>query len=47
MRGVITRREILVHALTIMRLFGAKAYWRCLCASFGSTPTTFLEVVFK
>jgi hypothetical protein len=25
MRGVITRREVLMHALTIMRLFGPRA----------------------
>jgi hypothetical protein len=47
MRGLITRREILIHAVTIVRLFGARAYWRCLCAAFGSAPTTFLEVVLK
>ncbi len=47
MRGTITRKEILVHALTIARLFGARAYWRCLCAAFSSAPSTFLDVVFK
>jgi hypothetical protein len=47
MRGVITRREVLVHTLTIVRHFGARTYWRCLRAAFGSEPTTFLEVVFK
>ena len=46
MRGVITRREVLIHSLTIVRLFGARAYWRCLCAAFSPVPTTFLEVVF-
>ncbi len=47
MRGVITRKEILIHSFTIVRLFGARAYWRCLCASFSSAPSTFLEVVLK
>jgi hypothetical protein len=47
MRGVITRREVLIHSLIIVRLFGGKAYWRCLCAAFSSAPTTFLEVVFS
>ena len=47
MRGVITRKDILINALTIVRLFGARAYWRCLCAAFSSAPSTFLEVVMK
>ncbi len=47
MRGVITRREVLIHSLKIVRLFGARAYWRCLRASFSSAPSTFLEVVFR
>ena len=45
MRGVITRKEVLSHALTIVRLFGARAYWRCLRAAFSSAPSTFLAVV--
>jgi hypothetical protein len=47
MRGTITRKEVLIHTLTIVRLFGTRAYWRCLCAAFSSAPSTFLEVVFK
>ncbi len=47
MRGVITRREVLIHTVTIVRLFGARVYWRCLRAAFGSAPTTFLKVVFQ
>jgi hypothetical protein len=46
MRGLITRRELLTHWLTIVRLFGPRAYLRCLRAAFGATPTTFLETVF-
>jgi hypothetical protein len=45
MRGVITRKDILRHALTIVRLFGPRTYWRCLRAAFSSEPSTFLEVV--
>ncbi len=45
MRGTITRKEVLIHTLTIVRLFGTRAYWRCLCAAFSSAPSTFLEVV--
>jgi hypothetical protein len=47
MRGMITRREVLTHALTIARLFGLRTYWRCLRAAFSPAPSTFLEVVFK
>jgi hypothetical protein len=46
MRGVIGRREVLMHPLTIVRLFGARAYLRCLRAAFSSAPSTFLETVF-
>jgi hypothetical protein len=45
MRGVITRKEVLIYTLTIVRHFGARAYWRCLCAAFSSAPSTFLEVI--
>jgi len=47
MRGMITRREVLTHALTIVRLFGPRTYWRCLRAAFSPAPCTFLEVVFR
>ncbi len=47
MRGVITRKEVLRHALTIVRLFGPRTYWRCLRAAFSPAPSTFLEVVFR
>jgi hypothetical protein len=46
MRGVITRKEVLTHSLTIVRLFGPRAYFRCLRAAFSSAPSTFLETVF-
>lgn len=45
MRGVITRKEVLVHSLTIVRLFGLRAFSRCLRAAFSARPTTFLETV--
>jgi hypothetical protein len=47
MRGLITRREVLMHSLTIVRLFGPRAYLRCLRAAFGAAPTTFLETLFS
>jgi hypothetical protein len=45
MRGVITRREVLLHPLMIARLFGLGAYCRCLRAAFSPAPSTFLDVV--
>ncbi len=46
MRGVITRRDVLTHSFTIVRLFGPRAYLRCLRAAFSANPSTFLETVF-
>lgn len=46
MRGVITGKDVLRHSVTIVRLYGARCYLRCLRASVSSRPTTFLELVF-
>jgi hypothetical protein len=46
MRGVITRMDVLVHSRTIVKLFGWRAYVRCLRAAFSPAPTTFLATVF-
>jgi hypothetical protein len=46
MRGVITGKDVFRHSLTVVRLYGARCYLRCLRASMSSKPTTFLEVVF-
>jgi hypothetical protein len=45
MRGVITRKEVLANAMLIIRLWGLRAYVRCLRAALSSRPSTFLEVV--
>ncbi len=45
MFGLITRKEVLMHSLTIVRLFGLRAFSRCLRAAFSTRPTTFLETV--
>lgn len=45
MHGMITRKEVLMHSLTIVRLFGLRAFARCLRAAFSARPTTFLETV--
>lgn len=44
-RGVITTREVLRHGPTIVREFGARAYWRCCIAILRRRPTTFLNCV--
>ncbi len=41
MRGAITTRDVLLHAATIVRLWGPVAYLRCLRAALGRRPTTF------
>ena len=45
MRGVITGRDVVRHSIIILRLFGPRAYLRCLRAALSSRPSTFLEVV--
>jgi hypothetical protein len=45
MRGSITGRDVVLHALTIVRLWGLQTYLRCLRATLSRRPTTFLAVV--
>jgi hypothetical protein len=45
MRGLITRREVVTQAFTIVRLWGVATYLRCLRAAVSRRPTTFLAVV--
>ncbi len=45
MRGCITWKEVLLHAVTIIRVFGAPCWLQCLRALAGRKPTTFLQVV--
>jgi len=44
--GVITSREVLLHGPSIVWLFGARTWLRCLRALLRKQPTTFLELVF-
>ncbi len=44
-QGTITGRDVLVHSLTILRLWGPGAYIRCLRAMVSRRPCTFLTVV--
>jgi hypothetical protein len=43
--GVITTRDVLRHAPTIVREFGAAAYLRCCMAILLRRKTTFLNCV--
>ena len=45
MRGLITGRDVVLHAFTIIRFFGLPTYVRCLRATLSRRPTTFLAVV--
>jgi hypothetical protein len=45
MRGAITSRDVLVHSLAIVRLFGPSVYVRCLRAIWSGRSCTFLEVL--
>jgi hypothetical protein len=44
-QGAITGRDVLVHSLTILRLWGPLVYVRCLRAMVRRRPCTFLAVV--
>jgi hypothetical protein len=46
MRGVITGRDVLLNAPTIVREFGARTYARCIVALLLRRRTTFLDCVF-
>lgn len=45
MQGTITGKEVVLHWLTIVRLWGARCYLRCLRAAMRRSPSTFLGVV--
>lgn len=45
MQGTITGKDVIVHSLTILRLWGPGVYIRCLRAVMSGRPCTFLGVV--
>lgn len=47
MHGTITTRDVVFHAVTIVRLWGPRTYLRCLRAAFGRRPSTFLAIVYS
>ncbi len=44
-QGTITGKDVLIHSLTILRLWGPSVYIRCLRAVVSRRPCTFLGVV--
>jgi hypothetical protein len=44
-KGTITSRDVLLHSVTIVRLFGPAFYLRCLRAIASGRTCTFLEVL--
>jgi hypothetical protein len=45
MKGLITSKDVVTHAFTIIRLWGFATYLRCLRAALSRRPTTFLATV--
>lgn len=45
MQGAITGKDVLLHSVTILRLWGPAFYVRCLRAMVSRRTTTFLEVL--
>ncbi|HYG68296.1 MAG TPA: hypothetical protein VD838_11570 [Anaeromyxobacteraceae bacterium] len=46
MRGVITGKDVLVHSVTILRLWGPRTWLRCVRAALSPQPSTFLAVLY-
>ena len=44
-QGTITSRDVLLHSVTILRLWGPAFYVRCLRAIASGRPCTFLDVL--
>ena len=44
-QGAITSRDVLLHSVTILRLWGPAFYVRCLRAMMSRKSCTFLEVL--
>jgi hypothetical protein len=44
-QGLITSKDVLWRAGTIVRSFGVRRYLRCICALLSGRRTTFLELM--
>jgi hypothetical protein len=47
MQGAITAKDVLLHGVTIVRLWGPGCYLRCIRAVMSRHPSTFLEVLYR
>ncbi|HEX9306998.1 MAG TPA: hypothetical protein VF894_05870 [Anaeromyxobacter sp.] len=45
MQGTITSRDVLIHSVTILRLWGPAFYVRCIRAIASGRHCTFLDVL--
>ncbi len=46
MRGAITGKDVLLHSVAIVRLWGLRTYLHCLWAALARRPSTFLGVLY-
>ncbi len=46
MRGAITGKDVLLHSVAIVRLWGLGTYLHCLWAAIARRPSTFLGVLY-
>lgn len=46
MRGAITGKDVVLHSISIVRLWGVAAYLHCLWAAVTRRPSTFLGVIY-
>jgi hypothetical protein len=46
MRGTITGKDVFLHSLTIVRLFGVSSFLACAWAAITGRPDTFLGVLY-
>ncbi len=44
-QGTITGKDVIIHSITILRLWGPAVYVRCLRAMVSRRPCTFLGVL--
>ena len=47
MMGVITGKDVILHPVTIVRLWGLATYFSCLRAAISGKPCTFLGVLYR
>ncbi len=45
MKGFITGRDVLLHSLTVVRLFGLATFLECLWATITRRQSTFLGIL--